>query len=75
MGLQARHALNRIQRQLEAVDVVEHAHIEGSRCGAFLLVSAHVNVVVIMPPVSEPVNQPRIAVERKHNRHVAGGKI
>ena len=58
--------------KLEAVDVVEHAHVEGRGCRALFLVAAHVDVVVVVPPVSEPVNQPRIAVEGKDNGYADG---
>ena len=71
---QPRHALDRVERQLEAVDIIQHAHVERSRRRALLLVSAHVQVVVVVPPVSEPVNPPRIAVKRKDRGH-AGGKM
>src|SRR5260370_37123171 len=60
-----RYARDCIEGQLVAVDVVEHAHVKRRGCGAFLLVAAHVNVVVIVPPVGEPVNEPRIAVKRE----------
>ncbi len=54
---------------MEAVDVVEHAHVEGRGRRALFLVAAHVDVVVVVAPVSEPVNEPRIAVEGEDDRH------
>ncbi len=60
--------MNRIERQLESVDVIQHAHVKRGRCRPLFLVSAHVDVVVVVPPVSQPVNPPRISMERKHHR-------
>src|SRR6266536_3325410 len=59
-----------IESQLVAVDVVEHAHVERRGCRAFLFVAAHVNVVVIVPAIGEPVDAPGIAVKSKDNRNV-----
>ena len=47
-----------------------HAHVERRGGGAFLLVAAHVEIAVAGPPVGQPVNQPRIAVEREDDRLV-----
>ena len=66
----ARDARDGVERQLEAVNIVEHAHVEGrGRCALFL-VAAHVKVIVVVTPVGEPVNEPRIAVKCKD-----GGRI
>src|SRR5438105_12400084 len=64
------HTRNRIQRKLEAVDVVQHAHVKGSSRGSFLLVAAHMSVFVIMTAISEPMNRPRVTMKRKDGRHV-----
>ena len=42
----------------------------GVRGGAFLLVAAHMNVVVAGAPVGQAVDQPRVAVEREDDRLV-----
>ena len=60
---------NGIERQLEAVNIVEHAHIEGRGRGALLLVAAHMDVVVVVTPVGEAVNQPWITVECEDHRN------
>ena len=39
-----------VQRELTAIEVVEHNHAERSGGGTFLLVAADVNVVLIVPP-------------------------
>ena len=55
---------------MEAVNVVEHAHVERRRRRAFFLVAAHVQVLVIRPPIRQPMNQPRVAVEGEDDRLV-----
>src|ERR1017187_1242445 len=70
---QARYTPEGIESELVAVDVVEYAHVERRGGGAFFLVAAHVNVVVVVTPVSETVNEPWIAVEGEDDRR-GGGK-
>src|ERR1019366_365898 len=69
LALQPRNAPYGVKSELVAIDVVEHAHIEGRGCRALFLVSTHMDVVVIVPAVSEPVNAPWVAVESKDHRH------
>jgi hypothetical protein len=45
------NSLDGVQRELIAVEIVQHDHVEGSRGGALLLVAAHMNIVMIVPPV------------------------
>src|SRR5580693_7623694 len=60
------HAADDVDRELEAIDIVEHAHVEGSGGGAFFLVTAHMQVVMVVPPVGKPVDAQRIAVKIKN---------
>ena len=69
---QAGHAVDHVHHQVEAVQVVEHDHVEGRRGGALLLVAAHVDVVVVGAPVGEAVDQPGIAVVGEDHRPVGG---
>src|SRR5262245_40709006 len=62
------HAVDHVADQVEAVQFVEHAHVEWRRGGALLPVAAHVYVVVARSPVGEAVNEPRIAVEGEDDR-------
>ena len=57
---------------MEAVEVVEHRHVERRRRRAFLLVAAHVQVVVAVAAIGEAMDQPRIAVKREQDRLVRG---
>ena len=45
---------------------------KGRRRRALLLVAAHVQVRVVRPPVGQPVDQPRVAVEGEDDRLVLG---
>ena len=62
---QTRHAAHRIEREREAVHVIEHAHVERRGGCAFFLVAADVNPVVICSAIGQAMNQRRIAVEGK----------
>ena len=56
--------LDGILDQVEAVNLVLHAHIEGRGDGAFLLVAVHAQVTVDTV-VGQLMNEGGIAVERK----------
>jgi hypothetical protein len=43
-----RNSLDGVERELIAVEIVQHDHVEGGRGGAFLLVAAHMNIVMIV---------------------------
>ena len=75
MRLKAWHALDGVECELEPVDVVEHAHVEGGGGCALFLVAAHVQAVVVVTPVSEPVNDPRIAVEGEDDGDADGKEL
>ena len=64
------HAVDHVHDQVEAVQVVEHDHVERRRGRALLLVAAHVEVAVVGAPVGEPVDQPRVAVVGEDHRPV-----
>src|SRR5262249_10682503 len=67
---EARDTVDHVHDEVEAVEVVEHDHVERRRGRALLLVAAHVQVPVVRAPVGEPVDQPRIAVVGEHDRPV-----
>src|SRR3954454_15709778 len=54
--------VDHVDDEVEAVEVVEHDHVERRRRRAFLLVAAHVEVRVVLAAVGEAVDQPRVAV-------------
>ena len=66
---QVRYAINDIDRQMKAVDLVAYAHIERRGRGAFFFVSAHMKLLV-GAPVGKAVDQPRIAVIVEDDRLV-----
>src|SRR5262245_66048524 len=55
---------------MEAIEIVQHAHVEGCRRGAFFLIAAHVDVVMARSPVGEPMNERRVTVEGEDDRLV-----
>src|SRR5262249_5406558 len=48
---EAGHPVDDVDHEMEAVEVVEHDHVERRRRRALLLVAAHVEVVVVRSPV------------------------
>src|ERR1700730_698019 len=52
-----------VEDQLEAIHAIEDGHVEGSRGGSLLDVTADVDVVVITPAIGEAMDQRGIAVE------------
>ena len=64
-ALQPGHAVDHVAGQMEAVEIVQHRHVERRGRGAFLFISPHVQIVVIGAPISEAMDQPGIAVERE----------
>ena len=65
-----RHAVDHVAHQVEAIEIVQHAHVERRRGGALFLVAAHMDVVVARAPVGQPVNEPRVAMEGEDDRLV-----
>src|SRR5437763_4857215 len=63
-------AIDHVHYEVEAIEVVEHDHVERRRGRPFFLVAAHVQVPVIRAAVGEPVDQPRIAVVGEDDRPV-----
>src|SRR5690606_32178795 len=61
-GLQLRYPIDDVDGEVEPVDPVQHAHVEGSGGRALLDVAADVQVVMVGATVGQPVDQPRIAV-------------
>ena len=57
---------------MEAIELVQHDHVEGRGGRALLLIAAHVNIVVIVPPIGQSMNQPWIAVIGEDHRLVGG---
>ena len=57
--LQLRHAVDHVDGQAEAIDLVLDGQIERRVDVSFFLVAAHVQVLVIGPPIGQAVDQPR----------------
>src|SRR5207244_7399057 len=65
-----RHAVDHVLDEMEAVEVVQHHHVERRGGRAFFLVAAHVEVLVVGAAIREPMNQPRVTVEGEDDRFV-----
>ena len=50
-----RQAIDSVHYEVEAIQVVQHSHVEGCGDGALFLVAADVDVVVIGTAVGQPV--------------------
>ena len=72
LARQPGHAPHRVQRQLVAVQVVQHHHVEGRGGGALLLEAPHMEVGMVVAAVGQPVHQRRVAMEGKNHRAVGG---
>src|SRR4029077_20216286 len=59
------HAVDHVAYEVEAIEIVEHAHVERCCGRALLFVAAHMEVVVARAPVGQSVNQRWIAMEGK----------
>ena len=66
------HTMDGVDSEGVAVDVIEHDHVERRRRRALLFVATDVQVVVVVPPVGQPMNQPRVAVIGEDHRLVGG---
>src|SRR5215204_6468246 len=67
-----RNTVDDIADEVEAIQIIHHAHVERCAGGTLLLVAAHVKIPVTIAPVGEAVNEPRIAVKGKDDRLVRG---
>jgi hypothetical protein len=67
---QARHAITHIADEMKTVELIQQDHIERRRRGAFLIIAAHMEVVMVRPAIREPMNQPWITMIGENNRFV-----
>ena len=56
--------------EVETIEIVQHRHVERRGRRAFLLVAAHVKVVVIGAAIGQAMDQPGIAVKGEDDRLV-----
>ena len=66
-----RHAVDGRDREMEAVELVQHHHVERRRRRALLAEAVHVHVVVVGALVGQPVDEIRIAVIGEDHRPIA----
>ncbi len=70
--MQARNAVDDIDRKIEAIHLVENGEFERRVDVAFFLVSAYVNVVMIRAAVAQLVDQRGVGMEVEDDRLVDG---
>src|SRR6186713_978776 len=58
-------AVDHVAHEVEAVEIVHDDHVERRARRALFLVAAHVQVLVVRSTIREPMDEPRIAVERE----------
>jgi len=46
-----RYPADGVERELVAVEVIQYDHVKGGRRGAFLFVSAHVKIVMVVSAI------------------------
>src|SRR3954451_15074 len=63
-----RQTVDHILAQVQTIKLVHDNHIKRRGRGAFLLVTANVDVLMIGPPVSKPMNEPWVPVKCEDNR-------
>src|SRR5450755_1979271 len=71
-GAQARDAVDDVDGKIEAVDLVQDGKFQRSVDVALFLVSADMDVVMILAPVAEFVDQRSVGVEVENDRLVGG---
>ncbi len=71
-GSELGEAVDDVHGEVEAVEVVEDGHVEGGGDGAFFLVAADVEVVVVGAAIGEAVDEPGVAVEGEDDGLVFG---
>ena len=69
---QTRHAIDHVSGQVEAIQIVEHGHVERRGRGALFFITANVKIFVIRAAIDEAVYQPRVAVKCEDDGPVAG---
>jgi hypothetical protein len=72
--VQARNAVDYVNRQVAAIDLVEDGEFERCVDAAFFFISTHVNVVVILTALGKLVDERGIGMEVEDYRLIRGEK-
>ena len=59
-----------VLHEMEAIHLVQYDHVERRGGSAFLLVAAHMNVLVVRAAIREAMDEPWITVESEHDGFV-----
>src|SRR5262245_1904572 len=69
-GTQPGYAIDDVLDQMEAIHIIQDAHIKRRRRGSFFFIAAYVQVVVICACVGEPVDEPWIPMKCEYDRPI-----
>ena len=70
--LKGRNAVDCVHRQSKSVDLVLDGQFHRRIDVALLLVAADVEIIVVVPPISQAMDQPRVGMEIEDDRLVVG---
>src|SRR6266550_448877 len=69
-ALQFRNAVHDITCQVKAIEVIHDSHVERSGGSALFFITAHMEIVVTMSAIAQPMNEPWITVIGEDHRFV-----
>src|SRR6266403_998366 len=69
-ALQFRNAVHYITCQVKAIQVIHDGHIERSGGSALFFIAAHMEIVLTMSAIAQPMNEPRMTVIGEDHRFV-----
>src|SRR5207253_8481912 len=61
-GVQLRNAVHRVAGEVKAIQVIHHSHVKRSGGSALLFIAAHMEIVVPMETIAQPMNKPWVTV-------------
>src|SRR5437870_3777137 len=61
-GVQLRNAVHRVAGEVKAIQVIHHGHVKRSGGSALFFISAHMEIVVTMTAIAQPMNEPWVPV-------------
>src|SRR3984885_3177899 len=74
LRMQVRNTVDDVNREIEAIHLIENGQLQRRVDVAFFLISTHVNVLVVRAPIAKLVDQRRVRVEVEDDRLVGGEK-
>ncbi|MDB5387881.1 MAG: hypothetical protein JWM11_3527 [Planctomycetaceae bacterium] len=63
-------SVNRVDRQMKAIEIVQNGHVKGRRDRPLFFVATNMDIVVVGPAIGQAVNQPGVCMECENDRFV-----